>query len=48
MIVQPDHRHRRLVPGNVSNVSGRHAIFRTFSSGRPDGFVNVNWIQFRR
>ncbi|MEV4709383.1 carbohydrate-binding protein [Actinoplanes sp. NPDC049316] len=38
----------RSVPGNVSNVSGRHTVFLTFSSGQPADFVNVNWLQFRR
>ncbi|MCO8273991.1 carbohydrate-binding protein [Actinoplanes sp. TRM 88003] len=38
----------RSVPGNVANVSGRHTVFLTFTSGQPDDFVNVNWIQFRR
>jgi carbohydrate binding protein with CBM6 domain len=38
----------RSIPGNVSNVSGRHTVFLTFSSGQPADFVNVNWIQFRR
>jgi hypothetical protein len=38
----------RSVPGNVSNVSGRHTVFLTFTSGQPNDFVNVNWFQFRR
>nr|WP_239087661.1 carbohydrate-binding protein [Actinoplanes digitatis] len=38
----------RSVPGNVSNVSGRHTVFLTFTSGQPADFVNVNWVQFRR
>ncbi len=36
------------IPGNVANVTGRHAVFLTFSSGQPADFANVNWIQFRR
>ncbi|MBM2621211.1 carbohydrate-binding protein [Actinoplanes sp. LDG1-06] len=36
------------IPGNVSNVSGTHTVFLTFTSGQPADFVNVNWIQFRR
>jgi hypothetical protein len=36
------------IPGNVSNVSGRHTVFLTFSSGQSADFVNVNWFQFRR
>jgi hypothetical protein len=38
----------RSVPGNVSNVSGLHTVFLTFTSGQPSDFVNVNWFQFRR
>ncbi|MEV6490246.1 carbohydrate-binding protein [Actinoplanes sp. NPDC051633] len=38
----------RSIPGNASNVSGRHTVFLTFSSGQPADFVNVNWFQFRR
>ena len=38
----------RSVPGNAANVSGRHTVFLTFTSGQPNDFVNVNWIQFRR
>ena len=36
------------IPGNVSNVTGKHTVFLTFTSGQPSDFVNVNWIQFRR
>src|SRR4051812_7988237 len=36
------------IPGNVSNVSGTHTVYLTFTSGQPADFVNVNWIQFRR
>jgi hypothetical protein len=38
----------RSVPGNASNVSGRHTVFLTFTSGQPNDFVNVNWFHFRR
>lgn len=38
----------RSVPGNVANVTGRHTVFLTFTSGQPNDFVNVNWFQFRR
>jgi hypothetical protein len=38
----------RSVPGNVSAVTGRHTVFLTFTSGQPNDFVNVNWLQFRR
>jgi beta-glucanase (GH16 family) len=36
------------IPANVSNVTGTHTVFLTFTSGQPADFVNVNWIQFRR
>ncbi|WIM95665.1 carbohydrate-binding protein [Actinoplanes oblitus] len=36
------------IPGNVSNVSGTHTVYLTFTSGQPADFVNVNWFQFRR
>jgi carbohydrate binding protein with CBM6 domain len=36
------------IPGNVSNVTGKHTVFLTFTSGQPSDFANVNWIQFRR
>jgi beta-glucanase (GH16 family) len=36
------------IPGNVSNVTGTHTVYLTFTSGQPADFVNVNWIQFRR
>lgn len=36
------------IPGNVSNVSGSHTVYLTFTSGQPADFVNVNWIQFRK
>lgn len=36
------------IPGNVSNVTGTHTVYLTFSSGQPADFVNVNWIQFRK
>jgi beta-glucanase (GH16 family) len=38
----------RSVPANVSNVSGKHTVFLTFTSGQSADFVNVNWIQFRK
>ncbi len=38
----------RSVPANVANVSGRHTVFLTFTSGQPANYVNVNWFQFRR
>ncbi|GAA2681941.1 carbohydrate-binding protein [Actinoplanes palleronii] len=36
------------IPGNVSNVSGTHTVYLTFTSGQSADFANVNWIQFRR
>ncbi|MET7705262.1 carbohydrate-binding protein [Micromonospora sp. NPDC005413] len=36
------------VPGNVGAVTGRHAVYLTFTSGQPNDFVNVNWFTFRR
>jgi hypothetical protein len=38
----------RSVPANIANVSGRHTVYLTFTSGQPADFVNVNWLQFRR
>ena len=36
------------IPGNVSDVSGTHTVYLTFTSGQAADFVNVNWIQFRK
>jgi hypothetical protein len=36
------------IPGNVSNVTGTHTVFLTFTSGQSADFVNVNWFQFRK
>ena len=36
------------IPGNVSNVTGTHTVYLTFTSGQPADFVNVNWFQFRK
>ncbi|GIF36438.1 carbohydrate-binding protein [Actinoplanes xinjiangensis] len=36
------------IPANVSNVTGSHTVYLTFTSGQPADFVNVNWIQFRK
>ncbi|MEV4641599.1 carbohydrate-binding protein [Actinoplanes sp. NPDC049548] len=38
----------RSVAGGAANVTGRHTVFLTFTSGQPADFVNVNWFQFRR
>jgi hypothetical protein len=29
-------------------VTGVHTVFVTFGSDRPDDFLNVNWLLFRR
>ncbi|WP_328492876.1 glycoside hydrolase family 16 protein [Streptomyces sp. NBC_00414] len=36
----------RTVPANISNVTGTHDVYLTFSSGQPADFVNVNWFNF--
>ncbi|GAA0540607.1 glycoside hydrolase family 16 protein [Paractinoplanes ferrugineus] len=36
------------IPGNVANVTGSHTVYVTFTSGQPNDFVNLNWIQFRK
>jgi carbohydrate binding protein with CBM6 domain len=36
----------RTVPANISNVTGVHDVYLTFSSGQPADFVNVNWFTF--
>jgi hypothetical protein len=35
------------IPGNVSNVTGTHTVYLTFTSGQSADFVNVNWFTFR-
>jgi hypothetical protein len=37
----------RSVPGNITPTTGTHTVFLTFTSGQPNDFVNVNWLQFR-
>ena len=32
----------------VEPVTGRHTVYVTFGSDRPDDLVNVNWLVFRR
>jgi hypothetical protein len=32
----------------VAGVTGVHTVFVTFGSDRPDDFLNVNWLLFRR
>jgi hypothetical protein len=36
----------RTVPTNILNVTGRHQVYLTFTSGQPQDFVNVNWFTF--
>jgi hypothetical protein len=36
----------RTVPANISNVTGVHNVYLTFSSGQPAPFVNLNWFNF--
>ena len=38
----------RTVPANISNVTGVHDVYLTFTSGQPADFVNVNWFTFGR
>lgn len=34
------------VPANMSQVTGVHDVYLTFTSGQPADFVNVNWFTF--
>ena len=36
----------RTVPTNISNVTGTHDVYLTFTSGQSADFVNVNWFNF--
>ncbi|PSM39822.1 1,3-beta-glucanase [Streptomyces dioscori] len=38
----------RTVPANISDVTGTHDVYLTFTSGQPADFVNVNWFNFGR
>ncbi|MER6692549.1 glycoside hydrolase family 16 protein [Streptomyces minutiscleroticus] len=38
----------RTVPANISDVTGTHDVYLTFTSGQPADFVNVNWFTFGR
>ncbi|MBD9722144.1 glycoside hydrolase family 16 protein [Streptomyces caniscabiei] len=38
----------RTVPANISQVTGTHDVYLTFTSGQPQDFVNVNWFNFGR
>ncbi|MBN0048668.1 carbohydrate-binding protein [Streptomyces actuosus] len=34
------------IPTNISEVTGTHDVYLTFTSGQPSDFVNVNWFDF--
>jgi hypothetical protein len=36
----------RTVPANISQVTGTHTVYITFTSGQPADFVNLNWLSF--
>ncbi|GIJ49474.1 endo-1,3-beta-glucanase [Virgisporangium aliadipatigenens] len=36
----------RTIPANISNVTGKHTVYLTFTSGQPADFLNVNWFTF--
>lgn len=36
----------RTVPANISDLTGVHDVYLTFTSGQPADFVNVNWFTF--
>jgi hypothetical protein len=36
----------RTVPANISNISGVHDVYVTFTSGQPAPYVSVNWVKF--
>jgi hypothetical protein len=36
----------RTVPANISNVTGVHNVYLTFTSGQPTPFVSLNWFNF--
>ncbi|WP_149551892.1 glycoside hydrolase family 16 protein [Streptomyces marokkonensis] len=36
----------RTIPANISDVTGTHDVYLTFTSGQPADFVNVNWFTF--
>jgi len=36
----------RTVPANISEITGVHDVYLTFTSGQPADFVNVNWFTF--
>ena len=38
----------RTVPANMANVTGRHTVYLTFTSGQPADYVNLNWFTFGR
>ena len=34
------------MPANISNVSGVHDVYVTFTSGQPAAYASVNWVKF--
>jgi hypothetical protein len=36
----------RLVPANISAVTGTHTVYVTLTSGQPADYVNLDWISF--
>lgn len=38
----------RTIPANISQVTGTHDVYLTFTSGQASDFVNVNWFNFGR
>ena len=36
----------KTIPANISNVSGTHDVYVTFTSGQPAPYVSVNWVKF--
>jgi hypothetical protein len=38
----------RTIPANISDVTGTHDVYLTFTSGQPADFVNMNWFNFGR
>jgi beta-glucanase (GH16 family) len=36
----------RTIPANISNVTGTHDLYVTFTSGQPAAFASANWFSF--
>ncbi|MCG8926105.1 carbohydrate-binding protein [Lentzea sp. CC55] len=36
----------RTIPANISNITGTHDVYITFTSGQPSPYVSVNWVKF--